>query len=128
LKFQGLFVEIKISTSGNTALPPSMRLSYITPLCKRPEQAQLLTNWRPISLLNVDYKIMSKVLVNRVRLIINRLVNVNQTSAVPGRSVLNNMSSIRDIMAFYKETNRDQYILTVDQAKAFDKVEHGFFT
>jgi hypothetical protein len=50
----------------------------------------------------VDYKIISKVLVNRIRLIINRLVNVTQTSAVPGRSVLNNMSSIRDIMAIIK--------------------------
>jgi hypothetical protein len=49
------------------------------------------------------------VLVNRVSLVINRLVNTNQTSAVPGRSVLNNMSTIRDIMAFYKETNRDLY-------------------
>jgi hypothetical protein len=36
------------------------------------------------------------------------------------------MSSITDIMAFYKETNRDLYILTVDQAKAFDRVEHCF--
>jgi hypothetical protein len=110
-----------------SALPITMRLqSYITLLCKRPEQAWLLNNWRPISLLNVDYKIISKVLINRIRLIINRLVNVNQTSAVPGRSVLHNMSSIRDIMAYYKETNRDLYILTVDQAKAFDRVEHSF--
>jgi hypothetical protein len=105
-------------------LPQTMRLSFITLLCKRPEQAHLLTNWRPISLLNVDYKIISKVLVNRIRLIINRLVSAHQTSAVPGRSVLNNMSSIRDIMAYYRETNRDLYILTVDQAKAFDKIEH----
>jgi hypothetical protein len=66
------------------------------------------------------------VLVNRVRIVINRLVNTNQTSSVPGLSVLNKMSTIRDIMAFYKETNRDLYILTVDQAKAFDRVEHCF--
>jgi hypothetical protein len=41
-----------------SALPASMRLSYITLLCKRPEQAWFSNNWRPISLLNVDYKII----------------------------------------------------------------------
>jgi hypothetical protein len=51
---------------------------------------------------------------------------VNQTSAVPGRSVTNNMTTIRDVTTFYRETNRNLYILTVDQAKAFDRVEHNF--
>jgi hypothetical protein len=107
-------------------LPASMRTSYITLLCKKPEQRQFLSNWRPISLLNVDYKIISRVLVGRIRKILEHIVNKNQTSAVPGRSVINNMTTIRDVMAFYRETNRGLYVLTVDQAKAFDRVEHNF--
>jgi hypothetical protein len=61
----------------------SMRMSYITPLCKKPEQPFLLSNWRPISLLNTDYKIISRALVSRVRKIIKQIINTSQTSVVP---------------------------------------------
>jgi hypothetical protein len=65
--------------------------------------------------LNVDDKIISRVLVGRIRKVIERVINVNQTSAVPGRSVINNMKTTRDVMTFYRETNRN-----------FDRVEHNF--
>jgi hypothetical protein len=103
-----------------------MPISYITLLCKNPDQQQLLTNWRPTSILNVDYKIVSRVLVGRILKVIEHVINVNQTSTVPRRSVTNNMTTIRDVMSFYRETNRNLYVLTVDQAKAFDRVEHNF--
>jgi hypothetical protein len=106
-----------------------MRISYITLLCKNPEQSYLLTNWRPISLLNIDYKIVSRFLIGRIRKVIDSVVNVNQTSAVPGRSMINNMATIRDVMSYYKETHRELYILTVDQAKVYSKVcVNRFFT
>jgi hypothetical protein len=103
-----------------------MPISYITLLCKNLDQQQLLTNWRPTSILNVDYKIVSRVLVGRILKVIEHVINVNQTSTVPRRSVTNNMTTIRDVMSFYRETNRNLYVLTVDQAKAFDRVEHNF--
>jgi hypothetical protein len=74
----------------------------------------------------VDYKIVSRVLVGRILKVIEHVINVNQTSTVPGRSVTNNMTTIRDVMSFYSEMNRNLYVLTVDQAKAFDRVEHNF--
>jgi hypothetical protein len=39
--------------------------------------------------------------------------------------VTNNIATIRDVLTLYKETNRDLCILTVDQAKAFDRLEHN---
>ena len=46
-----------------------------------------LKNWHPISLLNVDYKIISKVLTSRLAKVLESIVNPDQTCSVPGRSI-----------------------------------------
>ena len=56
------FVEMINNCFKAGLLPPSLRHGIITLACKDQANAQLLTNWRPISLLNVDYKILAKVL------------------------------------------------------------------
>ena len=56
------FVDMVHNCFEAGLLPPSLRHGIITLACKDVNNAQMLTNWRPISLLNVDYKIIAKVL------------------------------------------------------------------
>ena len=59
-------------------LPLSMRRAVISPIFKKGDKT-LLENWRPISLLNTDYKILTKALTNRLKGVIISLVEPDQT-------------------------------------------------
>ena len=72
-------------------LTPSQRLSLITLLCKNREFHYLLNYWRPISLLNVDYKIVSKTLSLRLRKVLPYVIHGDQTCSVIGRSITDNV-------------------------------------
>ena len=51
----------------------------------------LVKNWRPITLLNLSYKILAKVLARRIALLLNKFVSQTQTGFIQGRSILENM-------------------------------------
>ena len=105
-------------------LPPSQRHGLITLACKDADNAQLLTNWRPISLLNVDYKILAKVLSKRLISALPDCVHQDQTCAIPGRSIQDNLNLFRDVVDFANEHDVEAAIVSYDQAKAFDRVSH----
>ena len=52
------------------------------------KRMKLLKNWRPISLLNVDYKICSKSIAYRQAKVLSSMINEDQTCSVPGRTIL----------------------------------------
>ena len=62
-----------------------------------------LKNWRPISLLCVDYKIISKLLGRRIQLILEKIIDINQYCSIPGKSIINCNMLIRDIVFFVNE-------------------------
>jgi hypothetical protein len=66
-----------------------MRDASISLLFKK-EDSELLKKWRPISLLSTDYKIISKVLVNRVKPVMPSIIHPDQCCSVPGRSSADN--------------------------------------
>ncbi len=107
-------------------LSGSQRLAILKLLCKLLEQKYRLKNWRPISLLNVDYKIISKCLTNRLKRVIHKIVEVDQTASVPGRTIHDNIHLIRNITDYCNERNIGAAFLCLDQEKAFDRVNHDF--
>ena len=104
----------------------SQRTGYITLLCKDKEHPELLSNWRPISLLNVDYKIISKVLANRLRKVLSHIVHSDQTCSVPGRTIMDNLHLLRNIVDYCEQKRCQCAIVSYDQTKAFDRVSHEF--
>ena len=76
-------------------LPLSMRQAMIMLAHKKGDKNRL-SNWRPISLLNVDYKIGSKSLANRLQPGLEHVLHSDQTCNVPGRSITDNLLLIRD--------------------------------
>ncbi|PFX24018.1 Transposon TX1 uncharacterized 149 kDa protein [Stylophora pistillata] len=83
-------------------------------------------NWRPISLLNVDYKIASRCIAGRLLKVIHSIVNKDQTCGVPGRYIGENVAFLRDVVDFATSSGSPVAILSFDQEKAFDRVDWGF--
>ena len=109
----------------NNELCNSMKTSTLTLIPKKGDLRRL-TNWRPISLLNVDYKIISKSLANRVSNIISKLISDDQTCCIPGRDISHNVLMMCNIIEYANENKLNGYILKVDQFKAFDRVNHDY--
>ena len=103
-------------------LSPSQRLSLITLLCKNREFHYYLNYWRPISLLNVDYKIVSKSLSIRLKKVMPSIVHMDQTCSVIGRSITDNVHLLRNIFDFTEQKDIRCAFINLDQAKAFDRV------
>ena len=95
-------------------------------ICKDPEKSSDLKYWRPISLLCVDYKIISKCLTNRFKKVMGNLVHIDQTAAVLGRSIQDNVHLLRNILDYSCQKNNKFILLSLDQSKAFDRVDHSF--
>ena len=83
-------------------------------------------NWRPISLLNVDYKIISKAITICLSKVIELIVHSDQTCSVPGRTIFSNVSLLRDILDHIELTRECAILVNLDQEKAFDRVDRSF--
>ena len=83
-------------------------------------------NWRPITLLNVDYKLASRVIAGRLLKVIHSVVDKDQTCGVPGRFVGENVALLRDVVEYASSSGTPIAILSLDQEKAFDRVDWSF--
>lgn len=106
-------------------LPLSCRRAVLTLLPKKGDLTDIRC-WRPISILCTDYKILSKVLANRLSKVLAEVIHPDQTYCVPGRLIHNNISFIRDVFDLGKLLELNFGLVSVDQEKAFDRVEHSY--
>ena len=84
-----------------------------------------LENYRPLTVLNGDYKVLAKVLANRIKEVIGTVVGSTQAYSIPGRDIADTISSIRDTITYMKE-NGGGVVVSLDLNKAFDRVDHGY--
>ncbi len=87
---------------------------------------QEIKNWRPVSLLCSDMKILSKALANRLKEVMKQVIHLDQTYCVPGRSILDNVHLIRDVLDVSGFLGVDLGLISIDQEKAFDGIEHQY--
>ena len=83
-------------------------------------------NWRPISLLNVDYKIASRAIAGRLLKVLHAVVGKDQTCGVPDRFIGKNVAYLRDVVDYASQGGVPCAILSLSQEKAFDRVDWGF--
>ena len=76
----------------------SMNSALITLIYTNLGNRHELKNWRPISLLNVDYKILSKVITNRLKRIMPFIIGEEQTCGVASRNIQDNIMLLRDVI------------------------------
>ena len=120
-----LLVDIFNESLAHRELCDSMK-SSVTRLVHKKDDRRNLKNWRPISLLNVDYKICSKALSLRLKKVLGSIVDPDQTCSVPGRSISSNLALLRDTLDFIERTGETGILVSLDQEKAFDRVNRSF--
>ena len=106
-------------------LSPTQKRSILSLIFKKNDK-HLLKNWRPISLLNTDYKILAHVLANRLKRVINKLIHTDQNGYIKGRNIGYNIRLIQDVIEYFENDNIEGAILFIDFHKAFDTVNHNF--
>ena len=108
------------------AIPGSVTKGVITLLKKGGRHVwEGLDDYRPITLLNTELKILARVLANRLQLIISDLISPEQTFAVKGRSIQDNLHLIHKVLEGI-EDDTEAALISLDQSKAFDRVDHRF--
>ncbi len=85
-----------------------------------------LSNWRPITLTNTDYKILAKVLAMRMQGVVRNIIHENQVGYVRGRSISTILRTIGDVIELIQYNNDTGAIIALDYAKAFDSVNKQF--
>lgn len=82
----------------NDSMSEQQRTGIITLIPKRDLDRNLLSNWRHITLLNSDFKILSKALAKRIQSCISEVVSEDQTGFIRGRSITSNLHNIQTII------------------------------
>ena len=74
--------------------------------------------------MNTDYKLVSKVIANRIKLTLDILIHKSQTGFVKGRQISENLRKFLDIIEICENTSLTGVLVCIDFQKAFDKVEY----
>ena len=113
----------KIRTDGR--LPHTFYDARIILLLKPDKDTTKKENFRPISLMNIDTKILSKILANCIQQYIKKIIYHDQVGFIPGMQEWYNIcKSIVVIYHINKMKDKNHMVISIDAEKAFDKVQH----
>lgn len=118
----GLFLEC----IGNESLPPTLTQGLITLIPKPKKDLLLIDNWRPICLLNNDYKIFALIFARRIKTVLDYIIDETQSGFMRNRHISNNIRLVLDLIDYSDLCSDESFILFLDFYKAFDTIEHKF--
>ena len=104
----------------------SQKQAVISLIDKKGRDRAYLENWRPISLVNVDSKLASKVIANRMKKVLPQIIHHNQAGFIKDRSIGEVARSILDIIDYTEASKSPVVLLFIDFEKAFDSIEWEF--
>ena len=119
----GVFL-VRSLNYGN--LSGTQKQGVISILPKSDKAREYLKNWRPISLLNVSYKIASSCIANRIKQVLGYLIHDNQKGFLQGRFIGENTRVIYDVIHSTFEKHIPGILLLIDFEKAFDSISWKF--
>ena len=122
-----LFRTVEESIKSGT-LPLSHRESIVTLIPKAGKPLNSPKDWRPISLLNVDFKIVSSAITNRLKTVIQDIISPSQSAYISGRFIGENSRLVYDVIDELNRQNRSGLILAADFEAAFESVSWPFLS
>jgi hypothetical protein len=109
---------------GNLSLN-NLNFGIITLLPKNKEARQI-QQYRPICLLNVSFKVFTKVMTNRIALVAQKVIRPSQTAFLKGRNIMEGAIILYETLHEMHRKKLDGVILKLDFEKAYDKVDWKF--
>ena len=100
-------------------------LAWMCPTFKKKDPTEI-SNYHPISILNTDYKILTKVMALQLNEYIHSLIHSDQAGFIPKRVIFNHIHLSKAIINYTKITEEDGAIITLNQEKAYDKIRHDY--
>ncbi|CAI5476240.1 unnamed protein product [Closterium sp. Yama58-4] len=110
----------------DSAVLPPAALEAVTVLLHKKGAKDQVQNYRPITLLSSTYKLVARVLANRMQKVLHKVISEEPYGFLPGRRLADGVSLIADIVEAAKCKDEDWYLLLVDFKKAFDSVSRVY--
>ncbi|GJY52247.1 RNA-directed DNA polymerase, eukaryota [Tanacetum coccineum] len=110
---------------STVSFPPGCNSSFIT-LIPKSQEAKMVKEFHPISLIGSMYKIITKVLANRLSLVISELVSDVQSAFVSNRHILDAPFILNELLSWCKHKKSKALIFKIDFEKAFDSVRWDY--
>ena len=123
-KLKEIFVNFVREAKEIGHLSTSQRQAIIKLIEKKDRDKRFIKNWRPISLLNVDSKIISKALSEKLKEVLPDLISSQQTAYVKNRHIGESRRLIPDILEIIEIRNIEDFLVTMNIEKAFDSLDH----
>lgn len=116
-----------LASAFNEGVKSQMHDSFyqgiISLLYKKGDETDL-NNWRQITLTNIEYKILAKVIMNRLSTVLDNIIEKEQTCAIKGRVMWDNLCTLREMISC--QDNPGFYIVGFDQKRAFDLISRDY--
>jgi len=100
-------------------------LGWMCPIYKKKERTEI-ANYRPITLLNTDYKLLTKALAIQLAKAAPRLIHPDQSGFIPNRSIFDPIRLAKMMIEYADISEEDGALIALDQEKAYDRISHDY--